>query len=225
MGLGELMIFSPRKLLAVPLGGVLVAAEELTDFLDVPSSGSAWRGTTGWLIRRFAQRLLLFLGIPWHLLWAVQGRSVKPWTEPAFSPGQQCSCDWYAVRLLTGMTRQLEEVVQRRRQNYDQLLNWIKGLSHVQPLFPVLPDGVCPYAFPLLLAQGCGEAAARLQTAGVPASQWPDLPPEVLANHAEHKVALWMYEHLLLLPVHQSLTLKQMDLIGERLRAAHVGYS
>jgi hypothetical protein len=61
---------------------------------------------------------------------------------------------------------------------------------------------------------------ARLRGCGIPASQWPDLPPEALTAKEQHEVAIQTHEGLLLLPAHQSLAPYQVDVIGRRLQVA-----
>ena len=54
----------------------------------------------------------------------------------------------------------------------------------------------------------------------VPASSWPDLPPKVLGIRDEHKAAVWVQKHILLLPVHQDLSDKQVEYMAFKLSEA-----
>ncbi len=112
---------------------------------------------------------------------------------------------------------ELPEIVQQRRRNFLRLAAWIDGLARVRPLFPRLLEEICPYAFPLLVEGSISDILSRLQSSGIPASQWPVFPPEVLTDESEHRVAIRTHEHLILLPVHQSLSLDQIDLMGQQL--------
>jgi dTDP-4-amino-4,6-dideoxygalactose transaminase len=223
VGSGDLMIFSPRKLLAVPSGGVLVASAELEASLDTPAGDDARWETISWIVRRFTRGVLGGLNIPRRLLRIPSGRRTYPELTHLRSSAQQAGCDTYALRLLTVMGRQINEVAQRRRQNYARLLDWAASLAQVQPLFPRLENGVCPYAFPLLAVRESEELVARLQAWGIPAGRWPELHPKLLVRDGDTRVASRLYEQLLLLPVHQSLTLRQVDLVGSRLRGALTG--
>ncbi len=218
IGVGYLMLMSPHKLLSVPSGGVLVAPKELAAFLHAPCGSMVSVQTLDWISRRLMQRLLVRLHIPWHFLRGYQATCTDPALKRPYSGDHEGGCDSYTLRLLTVMARHVEDVVQRRRWNYACLLSWTAGLVEIQPLFPRIQDGVSPYAFPLLVTRGCEEVVKKLQARGVPASRWPDLPPEVVASERDHKVTLQTYKQLLLLPVHQGLTPKQIDMVGQQLR-------
>jgi dTDP-4-amino-4,6-dideoxygalactose transaminase len=224
IGQGDLLIFSPRKLLAVPSGGILVASGDWARHLvDVSRVRRVKAYTIRWLGRRLAQKALLHLHIPWHRLRSIyQGGWFEGNTNVLYG-GALEGCDPFVLRLLTVMEQHIEEVIERRRHNYRLLLEWASQLAQARPLFASLPDGVCPYAFPLLVDHGSTNVVARLQACGIPASRWPDLPPEVLAAKEEHHVAMRTHEQLLLLPVHQSLTPHQIDAVGQRLQVALSG--
>lgn len=225
IGSGDLVVFSPRKLLAVPSGGVLVISRNLApNLVDVDGVGGREVGeTVWWLARRLAQQILVRLHIPWHLFMITRWKSERSANTDGLSQAKRRRCDPFVLRLLTVMEQNMREVIKQRRRHYNCLLNSTTKLVHSRPLFPVLPDGVCPYAFPVMVDSGSKDVVARLQSWGIPASQWPDLPPEVLASEAEHRIAVRTYERLLLLPVHQSLTPKQVDVVGQRVRMALSG--
>jgi perosamine synthetase len=220
IGVGDLVIFSPRKLLAVPAGGVLVASEEMGALLDLPTDGAAWQETVAWTARRLTQRLLVGLRVPWHRLWPpAEAEPRSGSTEPV----RMLGCGPFGLRLLTVTERSWPEVAARRRQNYQRLLDRVAGLPGVRPLYPSLGADVCPYAFPLLVDGSSAGLVGRLRARGIPASRWPDLPPEVLARPDVHRAALRTYERLALLPVHQSLGSAQLERIGDELGAALTG--
>ena len=220
IGVGDLVIFSPRKLLAVPAGGVLVASEKIGALLDPPVDGHAWRETAAWTTRRLAQRLLVGLHVPWHRLWP--STEAEPRRSDA-GPLRMLGCSPFGLRLLTVTERAVEEVGARRRRNYARLLVRVARLPGARPLFPSLPDGICPYAFPLLVDGSSASLVTRLRARGIPASRWPDLPPEVFARPDSHRVALRTRERLALLPVHQGLSTAQLERVGDELSAALTG--
>jgi len=225
VGLGDLMVFSPRKLLAVPSGGILVSPRVLaTHFLEL-SPHPRKKDTLRWLGRRLAQQLFVWLHVPWHFLWLVRQNGPPTREIRPLPPPDLWACDTFTLRLLSIMEQNIDEVAQLRRRNYVRLRGWLDDLIQARSLSPVLPDDLCPYAFPLLIKERTDEILTRLQASGIPASRWPDLPPEVLTSKGEHEVAIRTYEHLLLLPVHQSLTLRQIDIVGQGVRAAIGGTS
>ncbi len=220
IGMGDILIFSPRKLLAVPAGGILVIRKELEPFLEDNSKYPAARDTFPWVCLRLAQKLLLRGHLPWHH-WRRHSLNGGPSGEPPDPQSPEWwSCDLYTERLIGVLEAELPEIVQQRRRNFLRLASWIEGLTQVRPLFPTLLGEICPYAFPLLVEGRIADILSRLQSSGIPASQWPVFPPEVLTAVSEHRVAIRTYEHLMLLPVHQSLSLDQIDLMGQQLRRA-----
>ena len=218
VGLGDLLVFSPRKLLAIPSGGILIVSQDLASYIEnvsgIPNRGEVLH----WLCRRLTQRLLLQLHIPWQAWWAVRRSGLLTKGQHALSTPDLWACEPYALKLLSTMEQEINKVAELRRRNYMRLREWVDGLEQAKPLFPALPETVCPYAFPMVLDYGSEEIVAKLQSLGIPASQWPDLPPEVLANEAEYKIAIQMSKQLMLLPVHQSLTPNQLDMVGRHLR-------
>ncbi len=94
-------------------------------------------------------------------------------------------------------------IVALRRRHYLALQAALENLPGCRPLFASLPEGACPWVFPLLVEQP--EAVfERLHAAGVPmvrfgASLWPGVDATVCAN----SVALG--RQLIAFPCHQAL--------------------
>jgi hypothetical protein len=220
MGLGDVQIFSPRKVLAVPAGGVLVLPKSLAHFLGEGSGVALAKDAWPWLCRRLMQKVLVGLGLPWHRLWALapNDRLSSPSGVPA--PPSLWTCDPYTRSLLRLAQGEIDAVGQVRRKNYHRLEMAIMGLGQARPFFPHLSADCFPYVFPLWLEEGSEAVKARLRRRGILASRWPTFPPEVIDRKSEHQTALRTWERLLLLPVHQSLSPPQMSLMAERLRAA-----
>ena len=220
---GDLLIFSPRKFLAVPSGGVLVFPKSLEPFLEDGSRDFCHKDTFTWILRRLSEKVLGQLHIPWHKV-QLQQFTPRCLTEsPVVQSSQSWSCDQYTLGFLGAMERELHGIILRRRQNYLHLKAWLDDFAdQAHPLFPILPDKIIPLQFPLMGTEKIERVLARLQSKGIPASQWPpiSLPREVLNNQSEHQVALRTRERLLLLHIHQGLSLKQIDLIGQQLRLA-----
>jgi perosamine synthetase len=225
IGNGDLSIFSPWKILAVPSGGILVTSQELANHL--PSAPLDQRGekqTIHWLAKRLTQKVLVPFHIPWHRVRKVHQQDLSPerTNNVATTPGNEnpTGCNPFDLRLLSVMWQDMSNVIEQRRRNYQNLLIWSKHIVGACPLFDQLPDDVCPYAFPMLVERGSANMVAKLQSQGIPASQWPDLSPEVLAAGGNHQTSIHLFERLLLLPVHQSLTPRQINLVGRKLRQA-----
>nr|WP_307727075.1 aminotransferase class I/II-fold pyridoxal phosphate-dependent enzyme [Telluria mixta] len=94
-------------------------------------------------------------------------------------------------------------IVARRRRNYLDLQRALEDAPGCRPLFPRLPDGACPWMFPLLVDQPQAVCDA-LQRAGVPmtrfgATPWPGVDASLCANSAD------LGRRLIAFPCHQSL--------------------
>jgi dTDP-4-amino-4,6-dideoxygalactose transaminase len=89
----------------------------------------------------------------------------------------------------------------RRVANYHQLAREIAG--HVVPVFPVLPDGVCPLFFPVLVPDKQA-AADALRRRGVDALEFWNESME--SGEEMGPAARFLRAHVLELPIHQDLT-------------------
>jgi dTDP-4-amino-4,6-dideoxygalactose transaminase len=98
----------------------------------------------------------------------------------------------------------IKNIITRRRLNYQILQEELSGLKAVSPLFRELPDGICPWVFPILF-RNLTDAHIHLRGRGIPAVTWggvrhPCIPKGVFRD------ADFLYDHLVLLPVHQCLS-------------------
>lgn len=219
LGLGELVVFSPRKLLAVPAGGVLVFLQKLQGRFPEMPAGPLNRDIMLWVLRRLTQKTFLSLGLSWSWWWR-RLPECEPVCQGPFLPPALEPCDRYSLGLLALAEPGLAEIAAKRRGVYQRLADCLRGFSGVRPLFPQLPPETCPYVFPLLLDQGSDRVMGRLRTQGILASRWPTLPPEVQAAPEEQRTALSIRDRLLVLPVHQGLTERQVGWMERRLKEA-----
>ncbi len=96
-----------------------------------------------------------------------------------------------------------ERISQSRRENYLQWLEGVRELPGVEPLFPCLPEGVVPYAFPLLI-DAEGMCFHLLKLAGMPLWRWEDMAVTDCAISRNYRV------RLLQLPCHQGLRTEEL---------------
>ncbi len=97
----------------------------------------------------------------------------------------------------------IADVAERRRHNYARLAQAVKSLAGISLLYPNLPENVCPWSFPFLV-RGTKNFQVFVRAKGVPATSWsgvihPNLPLQRFPK------ARSLYDHLVFLPVHQSL--------------------
>ena len=96
-----------------------------------------------------------------------------------------------------------------RRRNYQVLLEGLSGLPGSRPLFPALPEGVVPFAFPLLVDEPA-RLFRPLKSQGVPIMRFgeflseeirPDLFPE----------AIELSRRVFQFPCHQEMRPDELD--------------
>lgn len=211
-GCGEATsVFSPRKLLPLPEGGLLVGKSPVRESVNVAfGRNTAFVGK--WVAKRLAQKVMIATGISWH-------GSRNGAVAASSSEAVTLHPDGYSLRLLGVIAKEIDAVIVRRRHNYFRLLRAVVGSDDAAPLFPALADDICPYAFPLIFRRGRDDLNVRLRSRGVPSSDWPNLPAEVLAAPGDHRVAIDIQRHILLLPVHQDLSDVQVDVMANELKA------
>jgi hypothetical protein len=180
-----------------------------------PTSGAAWRGGDwAWLGKRLLQSAAVRLGGAGPIA------KRRP-SESGLQLDHPQAVSVIARRLLIAQQGRLSEIAARRRDNFRSLANAVDAISGIEvaPQFARWSND-CPYALPLFVEAGKFEGAySRLWANGVPAQTWPDLPPEVIADERRHSAAIEWQRKLMLIPVHQSLTRSQIDLMRRALGA------
>jgi perosamine synthetase len=95
------------------------------------------------------------------------------------------------------------EIARRRRQNYALLAEQLNGVSGADPLYPTLPNGACPLAFPLVVEEPEG-LLRELQSGGIGADHfWNEFHPAFPAD--EFPESTYLKTHVVALPIHQDL--------------------
>jgi perosamine synthetase len=95
-------------------------------------------------------------------------------------------------------------IITRRRQNYQILLSELSSTVGVRPLFAELPADVCPWVFPVVFTN-TRHAHLQLRRRGIPAVTWGGVRHPGVPKNAFPE-ADFLYDNLVLLPVHQCLT-------------------
>jgi hypothetical protein len=198
---GDLVAYSPHKLLAVPDGAVLVARPsaaglEAALVQAVRALGWAFPSATPWRGKRLIQK---------SPLGKLLARLRQGGQGDFLSDPQAHALPTTPVPSVAGLAliarADLEEVARRRAANAAALAMSVVQLADWKPLFR-LGNEVAPYR----LVMRCGSEAeavrlyAKLRAARLPVESWPDLPPEV-----DDPAALALRRTCLLLPCHQSL--------------------
>jgi dTDP-4-amino-4,6-dideoxygalactose transaminase len=120
-------------------------------------------------------------------------------------------------RLITRF--EYDDIRRRRVANYRQLLRELTAgadlmRSAITPLFPALPDGVCPLFFPVLVPDKA-EAAHTLRRRGVDVIEFWNDPVGDGREMGPH--ARFFRTHVLELPIHQDLGPRHISHIARQL--------
>ena len=109
------------------------------------------------------------------------------------------------------------DIKQRRIDNYRQLAVLLDG--HAAPVFPVLPDGVCPLFFPIVVADKAA-AASALRARGVDALEFWNESME--SGDEMGAAARYLRAHVLELPIHQDLTPDHLAHVARQVSALNL---
>jgi perosamine synthetase len=225
---GDYAIASSMKFFPNYEGGCLVSARRSLAPVALHSAGAGFELKVALTVleNSFAYGRLgaveMLLRLPLRLktaLWSrLKARRTKG-NAPALAPSSSDSSfdfdpawldkrsSWFSRRLVTrpGHGR----IVALRRANYLRLEQALGALAGCRPLFARLPEGACPWLFPLLVEQP--EAVfGRLFDAGVPVTRfaetlWPGVDAGVCANSAA------LSRQVLAFPCHQELRARELD--------------
>lgn len=231
---GDVSVFSWRKYLPMCDGGQLLLNDPAAD-VEVPWDRPTLRMRAR-ALQSFGQRMLASSGnrairslaaaarMPAWFKRAVHGPVGASAAAAQADPG---SVEFDPTALNLGMSAPSRWVVRRsdfpaiarrRRENYRLLHDEIRGLPGVVPLYGAAPEDGCPWVFPLLTPDRPGFHVA-LRAGGVPAFAWdgvvhPSLPQEGFQE------AWFLYRHLTLLPLHQSLRPAELRAMAQAVRRA-----
>jgi len=239
---GDASIFSLRKTLPIPNGGVLVVnnpgfecKEELVrpwtlsissclmamELLKEKTGKGSGRGSS--YLRR-ARRNALSAVENLLRLTARVGRKFSPrrvgpaLVHPNSYEFRGEMRTWAISRLAWRIMNRTEYrgIREARRRNYEHLSGMVSGTDGAVPVFKDLPPGVCPLFFPLVV-KGRDEVVDRLRARGVKSYAWWRFMHDAVPWR-EFPDAAFLKRHILGLPVHQDLDTDHMERIGRGVR-------
>jgi perosamine synthetase len=217
---GDAAVYSFAKSLPVPDGGALVvnsAPMELGIRLGAPAFKVTLRNSIP-LVKKWFMNSFVF----WQEHAATRRLFVRSWKgnpdrrRDEFRPAMLESnyfverhMDWAISRVTKGFLRSASRhtVVQKRRKNFQYLLDALRDVPGTTPVFTSLTDGVCPMFFPFIV-EDRHVWYAGLDSMGVLVHGWPGYYPGL--NWDEYPEACELKDNLLGLPVHQYLGLRHM---------------
>lgn len=224
---GDCVLYSPHKHLAIPDGAILVVRrdgpsalarhESKLSVLDDVAADTLRgvrpfdRATAVWLLKRLLQRL------GFRSQQKPSPFAVDLQKTPLVADPPEMSA--VAKRLLNCELVRLPEIAAHRARcatEWSSMLRSVYPASHCE----VLPISHTPYiACVSAPDQATAESLyARFHSVGLPVSTWPDLPPEVTASAAGHAAATRFRHTRMYLPVHHAVDPTQIGSYGKKLR-------
>lgn len=208
---GDYAIASSMKFFPIYEGGALVSARHRLTTAQPVSAGFGFeaKAALNALENSFAYGRLPLVKA---LLWLPMKLKAALWRRrgPALAPSSSDSSYEFDARWLDKRSSLFSRLVMKhasharivalRRAHYRQLEQALAGLPGCRPLHASLPDGACPWLFPLLVDDP-EPLFARLHAAGVPMTRFGDTlwPGAGCPNSA------YLSRHVLAFPCHQEL--------------------
>lgn len=217
---GDYVIGSTRKFLSGADGGCLVSGDRRIDrtLIRRNSATEEIRAVIDWIedsldynnARLWAKLLLPLLRAKTALR-----RSASSMAEDGNTISAPAAEDDYAnidVRYMSKVSQHIlrnqsfREIVGRRQENFDYLIDRFRGIQGLESLFSERPPGFIPYMLPLIVRKP--EIYSRLMSERWPVWRW-DYSDESC------EISRFYAKHLIQVPCHQSLDKEDMKCIAE----------
>lgn len=223
--LGDAVIYSFVKSLAVPDGGALILGQKLSfevKAMRFPHINCTLLASLPLFKKWFMQKNAFWQRYAWcrQLL----NRSWIPKPDRGNTKGRpemlssNCFDEsrrfWLMSRVSGGVLKKtnIQELVARRRRNFAYLHEHLKNHEYLRPLHQSLPGDVCPLSYPVY-AKDPVYSQSYLEKKGILIQGWPGYYPGM--PWADYPDACVLKDTLLTLPVHQDLSLEQMEYIAK----------
>jgi hypothetical protein len=224
--MGDIVFYSPHKHLAIPDGALLIvkrkgpanlgtllnAMIQLQKLYLVSNKSAIIYNKSHyiWLAKRVLQRLGLrsmHQASPFGCSENLQPMKLGP-----------AAMSILAKRLLTRAIRDIPQIATYREEcanHWRRVMDWAILKNDIR----LIPNPATPY----LACFGAADSRSaellfqQFQSAGLPVTTWPDLPPEISPSLNSH-TNTWALRHTrVYLPVHQSVDQKQIIVCGKKL--------
>lgn len=211
--IGDCSIFSARKMLMLPDGGILVMRTGAESFKPRYTSRASSVGSLlHVLLSRLKQMYLMAAGTgdPLHLTKLPERGHIDLSERQVLAVREISRISKFFLKRV-----RLPKHVERRRENYMTLLKMVQDISSVRPLSTKTCEQWTPYTLPLRVYGGKRDAVqAHLYEQGIACGcGWPEGPFDL-----KHGRSRELAGEILELPVHPLLTRRQIDSISRALR-------
>ncbi|MDO8425116.1 MAG: DegT/DnrJ/EryC1/StrS family aminotransferase [bacterium] len=200
-GMGELGLFacfSPWKFFPIPRLGTLVTED--TAFAsyvpDIPLARHRLRYAR-WYGKRSVQRVLTAAGIRWYARTTVD--------TPQAVAHEAMAADRDVLAHTRRYASARTWIRQRRQENAQAIHSFVRGRRPDVLVRQSVPEGIAPYALPIIWPQPAADVVAVLRRRGIPATLWPTLPDVVRHDARSFPVAHRYAACCVLLPVHEHI--------------------
>lgn len=219
---GAFSIYSLRKQLPVPDGGVIVVNDRQMGERMAGQMPPALRNVPfkRWLVTAL-DRFSFKLGWPNVLVLKDKLRVMIGSGDNVFN-GQLSEDAGPVISAVTARILgnvNIEAIAETRRRNYGYMADKLSGIQEVTVPYPLLPAGAVPQVFPVSLAHP-EQVCAVLRGKGIGAGLWPgyELPGNM--KWLDFPGAWTWVKSLLMLPLHQDLNRSNMENITQELKKA-----
>ncbi|MDB6169030.1 MAG: aminotransferase, DegT/DnrJ/EryC1/StrS family [Verrucomicrobia bacterium] len=220
-------IFSLPKTLGFHHGGLLSLSKshEVKVLALEPPPADTFRREIRTSVRAAAFRALESVGLYGAALSAKQSLGRKPSTTDDgsfppmpdsyyFDPARHENRSMHPQALLAAGGADWEKIREARRNNYVRLAQALGGVGRVKPLFPKLPERVCPLSLPLVVGDRDRFVEALLRR-GIGAYPWWAGYHQKSLSWSHFPDACWLKNNVVTLPIHQQLNGRHLSYISE----------
>ncbi|RJO61511.1 hypothetical protein C4544_02575 [candidate division WS5 bacterium] len=221
--IGAFSVYSLRKQLPVPDGGVLVVnnpqiKKHMINNIRLPNLYRM--SLRRWLITNF-DRVTFILRCHNVLFLKSILRRVFGLTNGLLdgnvSDAPAYDISYITVRVLERLD--IKSVIRIRRNNYHYLVNRLANISGLSIPFPSLHDGAVPQVLPLLLSKA-EHVKTYMNKKGVFVGRWPGLELPRQVSRSDFPMTFTWVDSCISLPVHQDLKAAHLDIIIKTLKQA-----
>ncbi len=191
--ISDAIIFSPRKFLPIPDGGILLMRGnyKIDKTLLKENKG---KKILFWYIYRILQNIFL------PNISLNRENNIKNNIKNHFK-----SISVFTKKILVHMLNSDSSVMNTRIHNYKYLYDRLKNISPAFKIFPYNKH-FSPYAFPIFFYKNSNQLFEKLKFKNFPVSKWPDLPDIIDDNDIDiKKLAQDIREKTIIIPIHQDL--------------------
>ena len=228
---GDISVFNFPKFLPIPDGGVLQinnASLDVPQWQRLSPNMELYSHELLALIKRQIIRTSASIPVIYPAIQSLLHKSYRHYDEEVAknktARADMPECYYYDQQLtnknLSGIGARIvantsvEEVVRKRRTNFEQYLTLIQNVPNIKPFFDQLPAGVNPLSFPVIVKHRqwvCDE----LNELSIGAIAWwsgyhRDMPWQ------EFPDACFLKDNVLALPVHQQLRPEHVEYISKK---------